>query len=725
MFKPDQPIKSAKEDLLGRASFSQAFSRALLEYQDKASIVAALYGDWGSGKSSVVNMVLEAVEESAKELKADSRPIIVQFNPWNYADQNQLISQFFKVLSSGLKRKDYGSELTKVSEKLETYSQVLIPLSMIAEPTGVWLIILLLKILGVVSKAARALGTAYSKDAAALKEELSNILGKQERKIIIVIDDIDRLNNSEIRQIFQLIKMLGDFPNTVYLLAFDRNVVTNALSKVQEGAGADYLEKIVQFSVELPPISRTELEKLLFSQLDELIRDLPEERWDQMYWGNVYHSGIKHYFETIRHVTRYINLLKFSFQMVREDVNPIDFIGITCLQVFEPELYYGIRDNKDVFSGVLFSGVSAKDAEIKQATKRCDEVLSRANVLGQEQLKDFLCRLFPKLESYYHNTFHSGESLEGWRREGRICHPDVFEVYFKLALPAGEIPDREMKALLTLAEDRDTFAEALLKLITEGRSVRFLERLEDYTKEFVPERNVQNIVSVLMDIGDSFPEGKAGMFELDTPMRILRVIYQLCHRLPSQEERFNLLQAAINATERSLYTVVHEVAIDGQQHGKATSKQELEPLEKRTVNPEQLEELERLALKKIETWASDGRLGRHPHLASILYCWERWAKPDSSLPKEFIRNLLQTDEGLVAFVAAFSGKSVSHGMGDYVSRISWKTSLKSIGDFVPVKEIEQRVRSIVASETFAKLEERQRMALKAFVDTLDGKVDDR
>ncbi len=722
MFKPDQPIRSAKEDLLGRVSFSQAFGRALLSYKDTSSIVAALYGDWRSGKSSVLNLALEFIGESAKDLDEKSRPIVFHFNPWNYSDQNVLVSQFFRSLAFSLKRKDYGSLIKTVGEKLEIYSNCFIPLALIPEPTVSWLSISFSKILGGLGKAGKALGNQSSRDLTVTKEELSKTLEKQARKIIIVIDDIDRLNDIEIRQMFQLIKMLGDFPNTIYLLAFDRNVVINALAKVQEGSGEDYLEKIVQFPIELPPISKTELEKLLFSNIDEIIKDVPEDRWDSMHWGNIYHTGMKHYFQNVRHVTRYINSLKFGFEMVRAEVNAVDFLAMTCIQMFEPKLYDGIRDNKDVFSGLFYS---SSDASIKQSTKRCDEILDRAANLRDEQLKDFLSRLFPKLKTYDKNTFFASESIEESRLQGRVCHPDLFETYFRLALPIGEIPDSEMKAIISLAGDRDTFAQALVKLNREGRILRFIERMEDYTKEFVPEANIQDIISALMDAGDSFPEGETGMSELDTPMRILRISYQLSRRIDTQEKRFVIFKAAISSTKDSIYTIVHEVGAQGQQHGKATSKRDLDPEDKRTVNSKQLEELEKLAVQKIETWAKDGRLSKHPHLVSILYFWKRWIVPDSNSLKEVIETLLETEEGLVRFVAAFLAKSVSYGMGDYLGKINWRISLKHIEDFVPVKELELKVREIVSSDKYEKLTEQQKLALRTFVDTVDGKIKDR
>ena len=108
MFKSDQPITSHKEDILNRHSFSQSLGKAILSYKDKNSVVIGLFGAWGSGKTSIVNMSLEYVAHASNSLPMGERPIVLRFNPWNFSDQNQLISQFFKQLSSVLKHKDLG-----------------------------------------------------------------------------------------------------------------------------------------------------------------------------------------------------------------------------------------------------------------------------------------------------------------------------------------------------------------------------------------------------------------------------------------------------------------------------------------------------------------------------------------------------------------------------------------------------------------------------------------
>lgn len=421
MFKSDVPIKSCKEDILGRHSFAKSLGNAILSYKEKDSIVIGLFGSWGSGKTSIINMALEHVEFATKDKAVHEKPIILKFNPWNYSDQNQLISQFFEQLSVVLKRVDHAENAKKAGEKLETYASFFKPLSLI--PTIGPIASLISELLKNAGDTSKRWGEFKSNDLNSLRSELNRLLDNQPHKIIIVIDDIDRLNNTEIRQIFQLIKSLGDFPNTIYLLAFDKSVVINALKKVQEGSGDEYLEKVVQIPFEIPLISKKEVEHLLFGQLDSLIKDITEEKWDQIYWGNIYHSGLRYFFHNIRDVTRYINSLRFSFQMVKNEVNAIDFLAVTGIQVFIPEVYYGIRDNKDIFTGLLGSIYGRSDTEKKQAETRCDEIIGRVNEPPQEILKDFLKRLFPKLESIYGNMNYSSSFLEGWRKDCRVCSP--------------------------------------------------------------------------------------------------------------------------------------------------------------------------------------------------------------------------------------------------------------------------------------------------------------
>jgi predicted KAP-like P-loop ATPase len=714
MFKPDQPIESCRDDILGRSPFARALADAVLGYESKDSVVIGLFGAWGSGKTSIINMALEHIESRYRGGDEGKKPIVVRFNPWNYSDQDQLISQFFKQLSGVLKRADYGTDVRKAGEQLETYGRFFEPLVFIPKVGAV--LAVGGKLIRRVGQAAKRWGAFKEADLRGIRGDLNELLRKQQRKIIVVIDDIDRLNNTEIRQTFQLIKSLADFPNTVYVLAFDKNVIIHALKEVQKGSGLEYLEKVVQLPCEVPLISKYELERLLCGQLDELIKDIPPEKWDRIYWGNIYHSGLKHFFQNVRDVTRYINCLGFTFGLLKEKVSAIDLIGITAIQVFLPEVYLGIRDNKDIFAGVLGSTYGREESEREQLKKRCDEIIRRAGEFDEEVLREFLQRLFPKMSAMYGNVYASSEN---WRKEARMCSEEIFDSYFMLTLPEGEISPKEMETILALANNTESFEEALLGLRKDGRVLRFLDRMQDYTRENIPKEHIGNVMTVLMNLGDLLPEREEGLYSLGgTPMELLRIFYQLSERLGSQGERFGVFKTAMGSTEASLYTVVHEVHALGWDHGKHT-EQGAKPEGERAVNSAQLDELERLAADKIRLWGKDSRLSKSMHLEFILFAWREWGNVEEA--REFACRMVENDEGLIDFIRAFVGEVKSQSMGDYVYRKEYQINMKTVEEFVKVDLIEPRVREIVSSCQYEKMDEEKKRALQTFLEAVDGK----
>ena len=96
--------------------------------------------------------------------------------------------------------------------------------------------------------------------ASASKWGLSRLGQKMQKGL----DDIDHLSNEQIRYVFQLITSVARFPNTIYLLVFDKEIVVEALKDVQSGNGQDYLEKVIQMPIQIPDIQRSDLRNILF-----------------------------------------------------------------------------------------------------------------------------------------------------------------------------------------------------------------------------------------------------------------------------------------------------------------------------------------------------------------------------------------------------------------------------------------------------------------------------
>jgi len=104
MFQADQPITKCSEDKLGRTSFAEALAQGILSYKSDECIVLGLFGSWGTGKTSLINMCLECIEKAIMSYSEGEKPIIIKFNPWNYSGEQKLILQFFSQISAVLSR---------------------------------------------------------------------------------------------------------------------------------------------------------------------------------------------------------------------------------------------------------------------------------------------------------------------------------------------------------------------------------------------------------------------------------------------------------------------------------------------------------------------------------------------------------------------------------------------------------------------------------------------
>ena len=237
-YNADKPIKTGSEDLLGRSFFSKQLAKALYECDASDGLVIGLFGEWGSGKTSVLNMTMNEIKNMGEE--SENELLTVTFSPWNYSDKDNLTRLFFHRLITRIEGEDNQVKKKELGKKLKKYVNVLDALAFVPS------------IGSILATVAKDFAADYVDkllevpDLDKAKEDLETILKGSNQKIIVVIDDIDRLTNSQIRDIFHLAKQVGNFPNIVYILSMDREIVCRALQEIHNIDGHEYLEKIIQ-----------------------------------------------------------------------------------------------------------------------------------------------------------------------------------------------------------------------------------------------------------------------------------------------------------------------------------------------------------------------------------------------------------------------------------------------------------------------------------------------
>jgi len=671
---PDRPLVDPAMDELGYAPFAEHLADSIIRQYPQEGLVMAIYGPWGSGKSTLLNFIKANLAKHPKH----EQPIVVHFNPWWFSGKEELTLHFFEEIAGAFKSNNNNDLAEKVAKFSDAVAEAPLPYAKWA------------KVISILFNQPR--------NVVAKKKEISLALQGIDRKILVVIDDLDRLMPDEVRQIFQLVKAVADFPNTVYLLAFDKEVVVKALGEAPNLSGDDYLEKIVQVPFELPLPDKVSLHGMLFGWLNILLADVPEDGFDQVYWGNVFHEGIAPFLDTPRDVVRLVNTLSVTYPAIKEEVNLADFIAVEALRVFAPTVYDAIRRNPGRFSG--HSDDRTLLGESKDERRPFyDKVLDQVTEEFRHPVKDILLRLFPKLECVWSNTHYGADFLPEWRRELRVCCPDCFPVYFRLSLPPGAISQAEIKAGLALLEQPDEFTEFLLDLAKQirpdghTRVSAFLERMEDFTGE-IPESRIQCVIGIFFKSADqlslSQDEGKHLFDIFDNPTRLGRLTFQLLKRV-DEPQRFEFLRNAIQES-RSVSFIVRQVTVLGQQHGKYSNK-EPRPEDDRLLNSEHLQALEELALVKIEEAKDGGRLLDTPELPSVLYRWKDWG--DEKKVMVWVKGAIASDAGLTQFLGHFIQESYSQAFGDSVGRTKLRLDPKWLESFVSPDAVADRARKIL------------------------------
>ena len=326
----DEPIVSGDQDLLDRVELAEAIADVVLGVRPGTSLTCAVQGPWGSGKTSVLHLVAACLRESERP------PLVVAFNPWLFSGVDDLLRRFFEELTAELRGHDRRKRYKKTRKALEALADGLEPIDWVPV-VGPWSTRL--------GRAARMLLKRRRSDEslAQQRDATAAILKQQNRQIVLLVDDVDRLEPREIRQVFQLVRLIGDLPNMVYVLAFDRVVVEKI---IDSGVGVDghaYLDKIIQVGFDLPNVSPEHLKEMVTKSIDRVAKDLPAGPFDNHIWTDLLIQGILPLVRTPRDAVRLANSLSLTVRHVGEEVSYHEVIALEALRALRPEVFRILR----------------------------------------------------------------------------------------------------------------------------------------------------------------------------------------------------------------------------------------------------------------------------------------------------------------------------------------------------------------------------------------------
>ena len=303
----DNPIEDHTKDVLERSDRADAFARQVLELDASHGTAVGVFAPWGSGKTSFVNLARKTFERDGA--------LVLDFNPWLFSGAEQLVERFFAELSASMGIKD---ELKEIGEAFGKYGAALNAVAGVASA-----VLAVPHIGALVEKVTKtAVNMSQPESIAALRKRIEDALKERDERIVVVLDDVDRLSPTEIREVFKLVRLTASFPNLIYIVSCDRLRVEQALD--EKGlSGRDYLEKIIQWSFNLPEVPSHLLAQQLFEAIENALADIENPgSFDKEVWGDVYAGILRPLIRNIRDVRRFAIA-------IRETVRGLDGTGCT------------------------------------------------------------------------------------------------------------------------------------------------------------------------------------------------------------------------------------------------------------------------------------------------------------------------------------------------------------------------------------------------------------
>jgi predicted KAP-like P-loop ATPase len=365
-YNSDRPVKSIENDKLNRKEFIEIFAESIMGYDNqKDCLVIGLIGEWGSGKSSIINMAIKHIKEIETVKNRKNKLNIICFNPWIFSNQKNLVIEFFKELENKLNNNDISKAIKRYSL---AFTQDMV------ETVGVSL----KNTFNEFRKDLLLDGVNAPDSVNDIKNKLSELLSELNSKILIIIDDIDRLLDEEIKLIFQLVKSIADFPNIIYLLSFDKKIVIDSLRNLSNPE--IFIEKIIQIPVYIPKISTVNFNKIIQSELSNISG-----------MNSEFHTYLFIFFKNIRDLKRYSNVLNFYLPLAKEKLNLFmpDFTLLLAIQLFDHELFSEITDNKSFFVETNFDFTISSDEKSKIKDKINEIISLKTKIKSEDKKKNF------------------------------------------------------------------------------------------------------------------------------------------------------------------------------------------------------------------------------------------------------------------------------------------------------------------------------------------------
>ena len=449
-------------DLLNRNHTIMQLYNTIILSNPNNKFVISLEGEWGSGKTTIINNVKDKLSKHEEII------IIDTFNPWIYNAEEALLKDMFNLIAEKSGFKFHGFFPKELSENI------------------------LEIILGKSNKIVKPFIFDFSENnLQTLKNKISNYLKFSNKKIVFFIDDLDRIGNNNIALLFKLIGSVLNINRITYVMLFDSNRIKSILQKNYE-FDCRYLEKIIQLQIHVPKIDINLSSELYYNILKKLLRThLSEEELDN--YDNTI-ALISQKDINIRNFKRFLNSMFSKNFMAEHYLYKLDLLVLDYIQFFNPELYIIIYQNKKYFVSFHIEDVGYYIDKGKWITEKKDFFAYLFSSPENKIYKNILANIFPAIEDSNYNY----SNYTDFDKNNRAASSKYFDLYFTITTNNHVKTEEKIKQFINNLET-SYVPYKFFENIPITFNLHFLERIQSYLDDLKEEAS-NNLLIILVKI---------------------------------------------------------------------------------------------------------------------------------------------------------------------------------------------------------------------------------
>lgn len=498
-FVSDSP---SKIDLLGREDYAELLIDKIIATHKKGilkegSMTILLNERYGAGKTTFFNLL---------EGKAKGKVRTCVFKPWITADGERITEELLHLLEE---QYAISNQLTK---QLEGYAKLLSGRE--AKNTLDFVTHLL--------HGRNSLGQRY--------ESIKGMLQVINDPLVVLVDDVDRLQSDELISLLKLLRNAADFPNIIYLVAADKEAMSQMLEARGIKDADEYLKKFFSFEL-LFPIDDSFNSLLLKEQIVKTLNIFYGESFSvsSIEKGFLSAQYIQTIFFSPRDIYRYINLLTYTLDLFKRygvlaEVYLPDLLKLLLIQFVSPMVYKILRDEMDLllnvrnYDGRIHLKEGYKDIIISRQFKRqLQEVIELAkqrNNEKQEKTNDNTdefdeLTLFgipaqerPNKEDIVSELLRDlFYDTHNFQIKSRICYLGEYFKFFAGKYSKSELSAQYMKGLMELSSESE-FEESVYQTVKQGKAEFLIHKLKQYIEDESITKDIPSVLKRCVTIED-------------------------------------------------------------------------------------------------------------------------------------------------------------------------------------------------------------------------------